>query len=193
MTLLGEAVFFRQPGDALKRGLALLPEDRQKQGLLLPWAIHDNVALTMLDDCRRHRLISRKLIRERGSEAIQRLDIRAQSSEDKVESLSGGNQQKVVLGKLLNTSARVLVLDEPTKGVDVGSKAAIYQIMCDLAAQGMGILMVSSEMPEVLAMCDRAVVMRQGRVGAVLNREEFSPEGILKAGMPVVRQEEGSA
>lgn len=193
MSLYGQSVSFGQPGDALKRGLALLPEDRQKQGLLLPWSINDNVALTTLDECRAGLLLSPKAIAQRGKEAISRLDVRAQSGRDRVESLSGGNQQKVVLGKLLGTSARVLVLDEPTKGVDVGSKAAIYQIMCDLASQGMGILMVSSEMPEVLAMCDRAVVMRQGRIGAVLNREEFTPEGILKAGMPVGPSEEESA
>ena len=193
ITLLGKQVQFHQPGDALKEGLALLPEDRQKQGLLLPWSIADNISLPTLKAFRSHSLLSRRIISKAADLSISQLSIKAQSGEDTAESLSGGNQQKVVLGKLLGSKARVMVMDEPTKGVDVGSKAAIYQIMCDLAALGFGILMVSSEMPEVLAMCDRAIIMRQGRVSAIMDRADFTPEGILKASMPLVRQEEAPA
>ncbi|NLW20190.1 MAG: sugar ABC transporter ATP-binding protein [Clostridiales bacterium] len=193
ITLMGQQVRFTRPGEALGRGLALMPEDRQKQGLLLPWSIRDNVSLPMLDSCRKHRLLSQAHINRMGSHAIEQLAIKARSGLDTADSLSGGNQQKVVLGKLLSSSARVMVMDEPTKGVDVGSKAAIYQIMCDLAAQGFGILMVSSEMPEVMAMCDRAVIMRQGRVSTILDRADFTPEGILRASMPLERKEETPA
>jgi len=193
ITLEGKEVRFTRPGEALGRGLALLPEDRQKQGLLLPWSIEDNVSLPTLEACKKHRLLSRPLISRLGSRAIEQLAIKARSGLDTAESLSGGNQQKVVLGKLLSSRAKVMVMDEPTKGVDVGSKAAIYQIMCDLAAQGFGILMVSSEMPEVMAMCDRAVIMRQGRVSAILDRADFTPEGILRASMPVERKEAAGA
>ena len=193
VTLLGRDVHFNRPGQALAEGLALLPEDRQKQGLLLPWSIEDNITLSNLKTCRSHRFISRKTIQDKAEQTIKRLNIKARSGKDTADSLSGGNQQKVVLGKLLDANARVMVMDEPTKGVDVGSKAAIYQIMCELALQGFGILMVSSEMPEVLAMCDRAVVMRQGRVSAIIDRADFSPEGILKAGMPLTKEAEVSA
>ena len=111
------------------------------------------------------------------------LSIKAQSGEDRAESLSGGNQQKVVISKLLTCGSRIIIMDEPTKGVDVGSKAAIYQIMCDLAAEGFGILMVSSDMPEVLNLCDRALVMREGRISAVFTQKW--PEALLKAAMPL--------
>ena len=191
--LRGKPVRFRSPHDALRDGVGLLPEDRQKQGLLLPWSLGDNVALPELQRYRSGGFLSTKKIRAMAGEAIARISIKARSAEDRAESLSGGNQQKVVLSKLLNSNARIMIMDEPTKGVDVGSKAAIYGIMCDLAEKGYGILMVSSEMPEVINMCDRAVVMCQGRVSAVIDRKDFTPEGILKAGIPLVRQGEGDA
>lgn len=177
------------PHAALKSGLGLLPEDRQKQGLILPWSIADNVTLSTLSQFTRGGLLKQGAKHQKAQENIKRLAIKAQSENDLVESLSGGNQQKVVLSKLLNCDARVMIMDEPTKGVDVGSKAAIYQIMCDLARQGYGILMVSSEMPEVINMCDRAVVMREGRVSRVFSRTEFSPESILTAGMPLDKKD----
>ena len=191
--LNGKEVRFGSPHDSLRGGVGLLPEDRQKQGLLLPWSIADNVTLPELQRYRAHGLLSDKAIRKTADTAIAQLSVKARSSADKAESLSGGNQQKVVLSKLLNSDAKVMIMDEPTKGVDVGSKAAIYGIMCDLAEKGYGILMVSSEMPEVLNMCDRAVVMREGRVSAVIDRADFSPEGILKAGIPLGRQGEAEA
>ncbi|MDI9519911.1 MAG: sugar ABC transporter ATP-binding protein [Bacillota bacterium] len=191
--LMGEPVSFSEPYQAIKQGLGLLPEDRQKQGLLLPWSIEDNLSLPILKTVCSRGLISSDKIRQGGEEAIRRLDIRARGAADTAESLSGGNQQKVVLGKLLAGKARIMIMDEPTKGVDVGSKAAIYQIMCDLAEQGFGILMVSSEMPEVLAMSDRAVIMREGRVSGILSKEEYSPEGILTLMMPLDKKEKESA
>ena len=121
------------------------------------------------------------------------LAIKARSGGDTAESLSGGNQQKVVISKLLTCGTRIIIMDEPTKGVDVGSKAAIYQIMVDLAGEGYGILMVSSEMPEVLGICDRALVMREGRIAAVFTRGEMTPEALLKAAMPLEKARKGRA
>ena len=109
-------------------------------------------------------------------------------------SLSGGNQQKVVIGKLLSGNSKILIMDEPTKGVDVGSKAQIYELMCDLTAQGYGILMISSEMPEVINMCDRIVVMREGRVSETIAKKDATQETVLAAALPVARQgREGTA
>ena len=116
------------------------------------------------------------------------LDVKASSVADTAVSLSGGNQQKVVVAKLLSSEAKILIMDEPTKGVDVGSKAQIYQIMCDLAAQGFGILMVSSELPEVVSMADHVVVMREGRVSAIIPRGEATQESVLTAAMPLEKQ-----
>ena len=191
--LAGLRVRFASPHDSLKSGIGLLPEDRQKQGLLLPWSIADNITLPELKRYRARGLLSNPAIRRTADASIAQLSIKARSAEDKAESLSGGNQQKVVLSKLLASNARVMIMDEPTKGVDVGSKAAIYQIMCALAEKGFGILLVSSEMPEVINMCDRAVVMRQGRVSAIIDKADYTPEGILLAGMPLGKQEEAEA
>lgn len=191
--LMGNPASFDQPYQAIEQGLGLLPEDRQKQGLLLPWSIADNISLPTLKSSRVRGLVSKSKIHSEGVETIKKLDIRARGAGDTVGSLSGGNQQKVVLGKLLAGKARVMIMDEPTKGVDVGSKAAIYQMMCDLAEQGFGIIMVSSEMPEVLAMSDRAVVMREGRVSGILQRNEYSPEGILTLMMPLDKKDKETA
>lgn len=193
VTLMGAQARFSQPHQAMKRGLGLLPEDRQKQGLLLPWSIEDNLSLPLLATFKRGALVSKTAIRQAGEEAVRRLDVRARGAGDLAGSLSGGNQQKVVLGKLLAGKARVMIMDEPTKGVDVGSKAAIYQMMCDLAEEGFGILMVSSEMPEVLGMSDRAVVMREGRVADIISKEDYTPEGILTLMMPLDKKDKETA
>ena len=116
------------------------------------------------------------------------MKIRSTSIDDSASSLSGGNQQKVVVSKLLCGDMRILILDEPTKGVDVGSKAQIYEIMCDLAAKGFGILMISSELPEVVNMSDNIVVMREGRVSAVIPKAEANQENVLAAGMPIEKK-----
>ena len=193
ISLKGEKQHIRSPHEALKQGISLLPEDRQKQGLLLAWSIRQNITLPRLDLHARRGLLSPPSERKAAEEYIGMLSIKARSGDDTAESLSGGNQQKVVISKLLTCSSRVIIMDEPTKGVDVGSKAAIYQIMCDLAAEGFGILMVSSDMPEILNLCDRALVMREGRVSAVFSREEMSPEALLKAAMPLEKARKGSA
>ena len=191
--ILGEEKAITSPHEALRQGVSLLPEDRQKQGLLLPWSVQDNITLPRLDRHKKRGLLSPGSEAKTGKEYIDMLNIKVRSGQDIAESLSGGNQQKVVISKLLTCGSRIIIMDEPTKGVDVGSKAAIYQIMCDLAAKGFGILLVSSEMPEILNLSDRALVMREGRISAVFTREEMAPEKLLKAAMPLDKSRKGSA
>lgn len=180
----GKAVQISGPDEAMRLGMGLLAEDRQKQSLLLPWSIQRNITLSTLAKYVVRRFLRPKKETAAAEQLKQLLSIKAQSVQDRASSLSGGNQQKVVVAKLLGAEPKIIILDEPTKGVDVGSKAAIYQIMCDLAAQGMGILLVSSEMPEVMSMADRILVIREGRISAELTPGSVSQEQILVAAMP---------
>lgn len=186
--LNGTQVQVQSPSDALRQGIGLLPEDRQKQGLMLPWSIARNITLPSLHRFSRGRLLKAGAEQKEADRLKKLVDIRANSVHDTAASLSGGNQQKVVVSKLLSCQSRILIMDEPTKGVDVGSKAQIYRIMCDLAAQGFGILMISSELPEVINMSDNIVVMREGRVSAVLPRMEATQEAVLTAALPASRR-----
>ncbi|ASS65451.1 MULTISPECIES: sugar ABC transporter ATP-binding protein [unclassified Paenibacillus] len=173
----------RNPLDAMRAGIGYLPEDRQKQGLVLEWGIGANITLPTLEKFREKGGISLRKEQETSKRLAEKLRVKAKSVFDLVSSLSGGNQQKVVFAKLLNADLDVLILDEPTKGVDVGAKSAIYEIISELACQGYGIVMVSSEMPEIIGMCDRVAVMREGRITAVLDREGLTQEAILSASM----------
>ena len=186
--LNGKPVKIKSPNDARKKGIGLLPEDRQKQGLLLPWSIGRNITLPSLDRFAKLSLISDKKERAEGQYYKDLIKIKAPTIDDTAASLSGGNQQKVVVSKLLSGGMKIVILDEPTKGVDVGSKAQIYEIMCELAAQGFGILMISSELPEVINMADNIVVMREGRVSTVIPKAEATQENVLAAGMPVEKK-----
>ena len=180
----GKKVTIKDPNDALSNSIGMLPEDRQKQGLFLPWSINHNITLPTLERYTKRKLLKPKLERTESQKFFELLDVRAISVETTAASLSGGNQQKVVIGKLLSEESRILIMDEPTKGVDVGSKAQIYQVMCDLAAQGYGILMVSSELPEVINMCDRILVMREGRISETIHKRDATQEAVLAAALP---------
>ncbi|MDR1287229.1 MAG: sugar ABC transporter ATP-binding protein [Treponema sp.] len=171
------------PARAIASGIGYLPEDRLREGLVLRWEIAKNITLPALKKFLRFGWIDRKSENRTAKELAEKLSVRAVSVHDKASTLSGGNQQKVIVAKLLTSGMKVIILDEPTKGVDVGAKTAIYEIMNDLAAQGYGIIMVSSEMPEVLGMSDRIVVMRDGRVTAVLETKDTGQEAILRAAM----------
>ncbi len=184
----GEKVAIGSPHAALKIGIGLLPEDRQKQGLILKWSVGKNITLPSISRFAKHSLIRQKSERAEGNKYRDLLKIRATSIDEDAESLSGGNQQKVVVGKLLSGNSRILILDEPTKGVDVGSKSQMYEIMCDLTDKGYGILLISSELPEVINMADNIVVMREGRVSRVIGREEATQENVLQAGMPLEKR-----
>jgi len=179
---------FLKPPSAIMSGIGLLPEDRQKQGLILSWEISKNVTLAALKDFLRRGLLNTKKESEIAGELSNKLKVKAVSVHDKVSNLSGGNQQKVVCAKLLTNHMKLIVLDEPTKGVDVGAKIAIYEIMNELVKEGYGIIMVSSEMPEVLGMSDRIVVMREGRVSATFDTKTADQPMILKAAMQESRE-----
>lgn len=175
----GELVHIRSPEDAVKAGLALVPENRQQQGLVLKHSVERNIALPNLDRLSRNGVADRAQMRALAQQYVDRLDIRTPDLAQRVMYLSGGNQQKVVLAKWLAANPKVLILDEPTRGIDVGAKAEVHSIMSDLAQQGIGIIMISSEMPEILAMSDRIVVMCEGRVAAILDRAEATQERIM--------------
>lgn len=180
----GKMVRNRNTQEALENGIGYLPEDRQLEGLILSWSIADNITLPSLFRFRKKGFLQRNRLLEEAKKIGEKLEVKAVSVFDPVESLSGGNQQKVVVGKVLESQAKVIILDEPTKGVDIASKASMYAIMSDLASQGYGILMISSEMPEILGMCDRVMIMREGRVSGTFEREEVTQELILSYALP---------
>lgn len=190
--LEGKEVKIKCPSDAMKLGIGLLPENRQIEGLILDWGIGRNITLTELNHYVGKLFLNEKLENDTSKELAERVDTKAVTVFDKASSLSGGNQQKVVVAKALGSDFKVLILDEPTKGVDVGAKAAIYEIMGELAQQGYAIIMISSEMPEILGMCDRIVVMCEGRVTGELSREEATQEKILELAMTKQTAVEGS-
>ena len=185
----GRVVSITSPRQARDLGIAYVPEDRGLEGLVRPMTIGQNISMAAL-----HKISSGIFIRSqqevaRAAEAIARLGIRARGPEQVVGQLSGGNQQKVVLGKWLETEPRILIMDEPTRGIDVGAKAEIHALMGRLAKQGMAILMISSELPEVLGMSDRVLVINGGRLVATLDRDEANPESVGAAMTRVARTE----
>jgi len=171
---------FRHPSQALANGVAYLSEDRKREGLMLELSIRENMSLAVLRRISRYLFLRPRRERELVDSYINRFKIRLTSVDQLVESLSGGNQQKVVISKLLMTEARVFIFDEPTRGVDVGAKYEIYKIMNDLTAEGRGILFISSELPEVLGVSDRILCMREGRLVREFSREEADPEGVMR-------------
>ena len=190
--LEGQPVKIRRPAEAMKLGIGLLPENRQIEGLILDWGIGRNITLTELKSFVQGIFLNEKKENLVSKQLAEQVDTKAVTVFDKASSLSGGNQQKVVVAKALGSDFKVLILDEPTKGVDVGAKAAIYEIMGELAQAGYAIVMISSEMPEILGMCDRIVVMCEGRVSGELSREEATQEKILELAMLKQTATEGS-
>lgn len=176
----GEARTIRSPADAIASGIVYVPEDRGKQGAVLGLPIFQNVTLPSLSQTSRNGFL--KLANEfaLAREYTERLELRAASLDQDVGNLSGGNQQKVVIAKWLATKPRVIILDEPTKGIDIGSKAAVHAFMAELASEGLAVIMISSEIPEILGMSDRVIVMREGLIAAELSREELSPETLVR-------------
>lgn len=181
--LEGKQVHIKKPSDAMKQGIVLLPENRQKEGLILSWGLGDNVMLPTMKKYAKAGFNDNKKERELAKQLLEEVDTKAVTIFDPASSLSGGNQQKVVVAKALGQEMKVVIMDEPTKGVDVGAKAEIYQIMGDLAKRGYGIVLISSEMPEILGMSDRIIVMCNGRVTGELSRNEATQEGILELAM----------
>jgi ribose transport system ATP-binding protein len=167
------------PADAIAAGMALVPEDRKQQGVLLDLSIRRNISLASVHRHARLGWLNRQVERSQSEEMSGRLRIRAVNDSSRTGNLSGGNQQKVVLGKWLALRPRVLLLDEPTRGIDVGAKQEIYQLMDELAGQGLAVLFVSSELEEVIGMSDRVLVMHEGRITGELPREQLSEEAIM--------------
>ncbi len=189
MTLDGAPYAPRNTRDAIKHGVYLAPEDRKRHGLVLPMTIAQNTSLPDVRNYARFGFLDRAAERRVATAEVQRFRVKTPSIAVKTVNLSGGNQQKVVLGKWLAMRPKVLILDEPTRGIDVGAKAEIYRHMAALAAQGITILMVSSEMEEVLGMSDRVVVMRERAIRGVLDRDELSQRRVaeLMTGQPTAR------
>jgi rhamnose transport system ATP-binding protein len=175
----GRHTRIHSPQQAIKLGLAYVPEDRQTHGLVPPMNIVANISLPTLGRYTRRGWLQANAERSAAYAMARQMEVRANNIWQLASELSGGNQQKVVLAKWLSTKPRILILDEPTRGIDVGTKAAVHALMSKLAADGIAILMISSELPEILGMSDRVLVMREGRVTAILNRAEATQEKIL--------------
>jgi ribose transport system ATP-binding protein len=171
------------PRDAIRQGIYLVPEDRKKSGLVLELPIRENVTLASLLSYARMWLVSGAAERKVAKEQVRRLSIKAPSIDMEAVTLSGGNQQKVVLGKWLSMQPRVMFFDEPTRGIDVGAKSDIYALMRELADRGVAIVMISSDMEEVIGVSDRVAVMHEGHVSGMLEREQFSEYNVLRLAM----------
>ncbi len=179
--LNGDVLVIRSPAEAIEAGIVYVPEERGRQGAIIGLPIFQNVTLPSLQKTSRAGFL--KLANEfaLARDYTQRLDLRAASLDQDVGTLSGGNQQKVVIAKWLATQPKVIILDEPTKGIDIGSKAAVHAFMSELAGQGLSVIMVSSEIPEIMGMADRVIVMREGRIAGRFERAELTAEKLVRA------------
>lgn len=180
ITVDGKAISITSPAEAIANGIVYVPEDRGAQGAVLGLPIFQNVTLPSLSQTSRAGFLRLANEFALAREYTERLELRAASLDQDVGNLSGGNQQKVVIAKWLATKPRVIILDEPTKGIDIGSKAAVHAFMAELAAEGLAVIMVSSEIPEILGMSDRVIVMREGLIATELSRGELSPETLVR-------------
>jgi ribose transport system ATP-binding protein len=180
LMLNGQPIRVRSPRDAMAHGIYLAPEDRRKSGLILEMSIRENITLPALSSYSSAGLIVRSKEEKSAEEMCSRLTIRSPSIETRAGNLSGGNQQKVVLAKWLSLEPKVLIFDEPTRGIDVGAKAEIYELMRSLAERGVAIIMISSDMEEILGESDRVAVMHEGTIAGVLERSQCSEEAIMR-------------
>jgi ABC-type sugar transport system ATPase subunit len=185
----GKPASIRSPQQAIAAGIALAPEDRKSEGLVLSMSVAENLTLATLAQATRLGLISSRRERDLAGRFVQRLGVKTSSLDQAVRNLSGGNQQKVVLAKWLAAGPKVLLLDEPTRGIDVGAKREIYALIGELAHAGLGVLMASSELPELLGIADRILVLAEGRVTAEFERGDATEEALLHAALPTGRLE----
>jgi ribose transport system ATP-binding protein len=180
MYLEDKKITISSPNDAIRQGIGFLTENRKEEGLILDYSISENISLPSIDGFRKNGLIDTQAEKDFVELLMERLQVKAEGSDDIVSGLSGGNQQKVVLAKWIGIGSKVLILDEPTRGVDVGAKREIYQLMNELADRGVAIVMVSSDLPEVLGVSDRIVVVHEGKISGELQRGEATEEKIMK-------------
>jgi ribose transport system ATP-binding protein len=195
LRLDGRPIAIRTPRDAIDHGIFLIPEDRKKSGLVLESSVNENISLANLAIFSPFGLIRAGAERRNATGRSTALDIRTASIDTLAGTLSGGNQQKVVLAKWLSMTPRVVIFDEPTRGIDVGSKSEIYKLMRGLADSGVAVLMISSDMEEAIGVSDRIVVMREGRIGGFLDRADFSEENVMRlaVGQRDLQEAEGVA
>ncbi|ADQ13650.1 sugar ABC transporter ATP-binding protein [Halanaerobium hydrogeniformans] len=179
----GKKVNIKNPNDAVKYGIGLIPEDRKQQGLVLDLNVKDNITLSILKKLANTGVLDQKKMKEVSKEYIEKLSIKTPNMNFKSKLLSGGNQQKVVLAKWLCAKSNVFLFDEPTRGIDVGAKVEVYELMIELAKNGAAIIMVSSEMPEILNMSDRILVMHEGKITGKFRAEDAKAENILNCAM----------
>jgi len=176
----GETLPAQDPAASIAAGLGFLTEDRKQQGLVLQMSVGENITLTNLNELSRYGFLDISAERERAGELVDKLHIRATSLDQETVNLSGGNQQKVVLARWLAAGCRVLLFDEPTRGIDVGAKAEIYELIGELVERGVAVVLISSEMPELLGLADRVAVMHEGTLQGILNRDEANQERIME-------------
>jgi rhamnose transport system ATP-binding protein len=181
VAVAGRDVTPRSPHDAIAAGIAYLPEDRRRHGVVLDMPVASNLTLAALSRVSHRGILDLAAERQTATRLVEQLGVKTASIATPVGHLSGGNQQKVSLGRWLVAPPALLILDEPTQGVDVGAKAEIHRLIGDLAAEGMGVLMISSELPEVLGMSDRILVMRRGRIVAAFDRAAADAESVMAA------------
>lgn len=188
----GTIKVIRSPAEAVENGIVYVPEDRGKQGAVIGLPIFQNITLPSLSRTSNNGFLQLAEEFKLAREYAERLDLRAASLDQDIGNLSGGNQQKVVIAKWLATQPQVIILDEPTKGIDIGSKAAVHEFMAELAAQGLSVIMVSSEIPEIIGMSDRVIVMRDGLIAAELTRDELNPETLVRHAAGITTTTEGT-
>jgi len=181
ITLAGQALQVNRPGDAIAAGIAFVPEERQRQGGILGFSVLHNFSLAGLASLSRGPWLSRARETAFAQALIQRLKVKTASADTLLSGLSGGNQQKVIIGKWLGLNPRIVILDEPTKGIDVGAKQAVYELIAEMVSQGLSVILVSSELPEVMNLAHRVVVMKRGRLVAEYARDEMDAETIVAA------------
>jgi rhamnose transport system ATP-binding protein len=179
--LVGRPIEIRSPSDAISAGIVYVPEERGRHGAVLQMPIFQNFSMATLGKTTRAGFLRQAEEFALARRYAERLDLRAAALSVPVGTLSGGNQQKVVIGKWLATKPKVIILDEPTKGIDIGSKAAVHAFMSELASEGLSVIMVSSELPEILGMADRVLVMREGRMAGILERDGLDAETLVRA------------
>ena len=181
ITIKGKPVRIRSPHDAIKHGMALLTEDRKLTGIMGVLPVRDNMMVASLGNYTKGGLLNKRIINETCAREKNRLELKTPSMDQVIKLLSGGNQQKVLVSRWLLTVPDILILDEPTRGIDVGAKSEIHRLMSKLAQEGKAIIMISSELPEILGMSDRVLVMHEGRVGGEFERQEATQENIMRA------------
>jgi ABC-type sugar transport system ATPase subunit len=178
----------RTPADAIANRIALVPEDRKRQGIFACLSVRENVVMSSLRNFSRNGMLDLRSERRRAQEHVASMRVGTPDLEKRVLDLSGGNQQKVVIAKWLNTNAEVFLFDEPTRGIDVGGKIEVYRLMGELLSRGAAIVMISSELPEILGLSDRIIVMRDGRIAGEFDRADATEEKILNCALRGARE-----